>query len=103
MPHDKTESEARRHSREFQARVAGKARRKQAARSAGERKVWFWLGMMGLVGWSVAIPTLIGTFVGVWLDRMFGGQISWTLTFLLLGVVVGCLNAWFWVERERNE
>ena len=31
--------------------------------------VWFGLGMMGLIGWSVAIPTLLGAALGLWLDH----------------------------------
>jgi predicted F0F1-ATPase subunit len=30
--------------------------------------VWFGLGMMGLIGWSVAVPTLLGAALGLWLD-----------------------------------
>jgi ATP synthase protein I len=65
--------------------------------------VWFGLGMFGLVGWSVAVPTLIGIVVGVWLDARAGDpQISWTLTGLVVGVAVGCGLAWFWVRQEAG-
>lgn len=103
MPEQPPESQGRERARRFHTEVECKAARKEAARRAGHRKVWFWLGMMGLVGWSVAIPSVLGAFLGVWLDKTFGGQISWTLTLLLAGVAVGCLNAWFWVQRERHE
>jgi ATP synthase protein I len=59
--------------------------------------------MFGLVGWSVAIPTLIGIAVGVWIDRTHSGPYSWTLMLLFAGVVVGCLNAWYWVKKESKE
>lgn len=59
--------------------------------------------MMGLIGWSVAIPTLLGAGLGFWLDERFPGQISWTLTILLVGLIVGCANAWHWVQKEREE
>ena len=58
--------------------------------------------MFGLVGWSVAIPTVIGIAIGIWLDARFEGQRSWTLTFLFIGIVVGCINAWFWIKRESG-
>lgn len=80
--------------------VGRKAERKLRARREGDRGVWFGLGMMGLVGWAVAVPTVVGIAVGLWLDRRTAGTISWTLTGLLLGVVVGCLNAWYWIRRE---
>lgn len=80
--------------------VGRKAERRLAARRAGDRGIWFGLGMFGLVGWAVAVPTVAGTALGVWLDARLGDRISWTLTFLFVGVVLGCLNAWFWVKRE---
>jgi ATP synthase protein I len=48
------------------------------------------------------IPTVIGIAVGIWADKKWPGQISWTLTFLFAGIILGCLNAWYWVEKERK-
>ncbi len=86
----------------FRRDVPRKEQRKLRARRHEDRSVWFWLGMMGLVGWSVAVPTVIGTAVGAWLDGRLGGRISWTLTGVVLGATVGCITAWFWVKRESQ-
>lgn len=84
--------------------VARKASRRLKARRAGERDLWFWLGMFGMVGWSVAIPTVIGVALGLWADRHWPSGPSWVLTGLTLGILLGCVNAWYWVTREsRNE
>ena len=48
--------------------VGAKAARKLKARRNSGQGVWFGLGMMGLIGWSVVIPTLLGTALGIWLD-----------------------------------
>ena len=40
--------------------VGAKAARKLKARRNSAQGVWFGLGMMGLIGWSVVIPTLLG-------------------------------------------
>ena len=80
--------------------VGKTAERKIAARNRMERSIWFGLGMFGLVGWSVAIPTLIGIGIGVWLDKQWPGNTSWTLTMLIIGVALGCANAWHWVQQE---
>ena len=77
-------------------------RRKLRARKKKTDQVWFGLGMFGLVGWSVAIPTLMGVALGVWLDREWDTTVSWTLTGLFVGVFVGCLNAWYWIKRESR-
>jgi len=83
-------------------RIARKAERKLRARGERDRGVWFGLGMFGLVGWSVAVPTVAGIALGVWLDAELRDGISWTLTLLFVGVVLGCINAWYWVKRESR-
>jgi ATP synthase protein I len=82
--------------------VGTKENRKIRARQEEDRGVWFGLGMFGLVGWAVAIPTLIGIAVGIWIDKRWPSPYSWTLMLLVIGVVVGCLNAWYWVRRESR-
>ncbi|MDP3245293.1 MAG: AtpZ/AtpI family protein [bacterium] len=83
----------------FAGRVGAKAARKLKARKSTQG-VWFGLGMMGLIGWSVVIPTLLGAALGLWLDRRLPGGRSWTLALLVAGLATGCLNAWFWVSKE---
>jgi ATP synthase protein I len=87
---------------EFEAQIGRKAERKLRARRQKPRTAWFGLGMFGLVGWSVAVPTLVGVAVGLWLDRRFPGPASWTLTLLIIGVALGCANAWYWVKQESR-
>ncbi len=77
--------------------------RKLKARREGTKSVWFGLGMSGLIGWSVTIPTLIGAALGLWVDAHYPSTHSWTLMMLLMGVIIGCLNAWRWVESEYRE
>lgn len=88
---------------QFRRRLAAKSRRFLRAREQGERPAWFGLGMFGLVGWSVAIPAVVLTALGLWADRRWPGTHSWTLTLLIIGIALGCLNAWLWVRREANE
>jgi ATP synthase protein I len=83
--------------------VGAKAARKLKARRNPTPGVWFGLGMMGLIGWSVAIPTLLGAALGLWLDKRYPATHSWTLTLLVIGLVIGCFNAWKWVAREDRE
>ena len=82
--------------------VGKKAYRRIKARRTRDRSVWFGLGMFGMVGWTVAITTVIGVALGVWIDRTWPGPYSWTLTLLFIGLIVGCLNAWYWVNRESR-
>jgi ATP synthase protein I len=82
--------------------IGEKAERKLKARAEGRRDVWFGVGMFGLVGWSVAIPTIIGIVLGLWIDARLQDRISWTLTLLFIGAALGCVNAWYWVKRESG-
>jgi ATP synthase protein I len=87
----------------FTAQVEAKVARKLRAQRHPTPGLWFGLGMMGLIGWSVAIPTLLGAAVGSWLDgRVQGGPQSWTLALLVGGLVLGCLTAWRWVAKEEQ-
>lgn len=88
--------------KELCRKVRAKEARKMRARQQKDHSVWFGLGMFGLVGWSVAIPTLVGVALGVWIDLKWASRYSWTLMLLIIGIGVGCLNAWFWVSRERK-
>ena len=83
--------------------VADEAARKRRAGKSGSGGVWAGFDMMGLIGWSVVVPTLGGAALGLWLDARHSGAISWTLTLMGLGLVVGCLNAWQWVARQDRE
>ena len=87
---------------ELKEKIDFKERRKLKARREGEQSPWFGLGMFGLIGWSVVVPTLVGILTGTWLDHRWPSQFSWTLTLLLIGVIVGFANAWYWMQRESN-
>jgi ATP synthase protein I len=77
--------------------------RKLAAQRRPAATVWFGLGMMGLVGWSVTVPTLLAAALGTWLDKKYPGGHSWTLALLVAGLCLGCWNAWHWVSRQNDQ
>ena len=87
---------------DFAGQIDVKAGRKIKARRNPAPGVWFGLGMMGLIGWSVVVPTLLGAALGIWLDSHYPGGRSWTLALLMAGLSLGCLNAWHWVAKEED-
>lgn len=91
-----------RSEQEMSAQVAAKAQRKRQAQRNPTQGVWMGLGLMGMVGWSVVVPTLVGAALGQWLDRHCPGGRSWTLALLVAGLTLGCLNAWHWVAKEDD-
>jgi ATP synthase protein I len=86
----------------FVRQVRAKAARKLNAQRGGQKGVWFGLGMFGLIGWSVAVPTVLGAMLGIWLDRRHPGAHSWTLALLAAGLFIGCANAWHWISQEEK-
>jgi ATP synthase protein I len=86
----------------FAGQVGVKAARKLKARQNPTPGVWFGLGMMGIIGWSIVVPTLLGAALGLWLDKHYAGTHSWTLALLVAGLTLGCFNAWHWVAKEEE-
>jgi ATP synthase protein I len=86
----------------FSRKIGELEARKLKAKRRGVQGIWLGLGMFGLVGWTVAVPTLLGVLLGLWIDRHYPGIHSWTLSFLIIGLFIGCLNAWYWVAKEEK-
>lgn len=99
---DKSRERRRKVIEDLEKQVGAKESRKMKGRREKDRSIWFGLGMFGLIGWSVAIPTLIGVAVGIWIDTTWPSRFSWTLMLLFIGVILGCVNAWHWVKRESR-
>ena len=87
----------------FSRQVGAQAARKLKAQRGATKSIWFGLGMSGLIGWSVTVPTLIGAALGIWVDKHYPSRYSWTLMLLLVGLIIGCFNAWHWVDSEYKE
>jgi ATP synthase protein I len=81
--------------------VGRKATRKLRSRRTNSPSLWFGLGLFGIVGWSVTLPTVLGALLGLWLDRRWPSQHSWTLTLLVAGLLLGCASAWQWLHRQN--
>jgi ATP synthase protein I len=86
----------------WQTDVTSKEVRKIRARREKRRSIWFGLGTFGMVGWSVVIPTLVGLFLGIWIDSTWPGQYSWTLMLFMVGLALGLYNAWRWIQFESG-
>lgn len=56
------------------------------------------LAQIGVLGWIIVMPMLIGIFIGRWLDRSFHSGVFWTGPLLMLGLALGCWSAWKWIK-----
>jgi ATP synthase protein I len=88
--------------RGFSQKIGAQEVRKLKAKRRGVQGIWFGLGMFGLIGWTVAVPTLLGVVLGVFIDKHYPGNHSWTLSLLIIGLFIGCLNAWHWLAKEEK-
>ncbi|HVJ41034.1 MAG TPA: AtpZ/AtpI family protein [Dongiaceae bacterium] len=79
------------------ARAAERAKR---AREEPEPSLGVRLGQIGILGWTIVVPTLIGIFLGRWLDRQFATGIFFSAPLLMIGAAIGFWSAWKWMHRQ---
>jgi ATP synthase protein I len=87
---------------EWGEQVGEKETRKIRARETRDQSIWFGFGTFGVIGWSIAVPTLAGILIGQWIDRTWPSQFSWTLMLMLAGLMTGCFSAWYWLNHETG-
>lgn len=92
------------HAPENHERLKRAVRKRQERRELwqreGERSLGQNLAMIGVLGWTIVMPTLLGIFAGRWLDRTFQSGIFWTLGLLIAGLAAGCAFAWRRMHSE---
>jgi ATP synthase protein I len=67
-----------------------------------KQNIWRSIAVLGTIGWSVTIPTILGIALGVWLDARLVEPFSWTLTLLIFGLALGCIIAWQRIRKEQS-
>jgi ATP synthase protein I len=80
--------------------VRRQSRRRQHWLREGEPSMARYIGRIGVLGWIIVAPTLIGVFIGRWLDHRFESGVFWSGPLLLIGVVIGCWSAWRWMHMQ---
>lgn len=96
------EQEKSTNMKSFEEVISDKEERKLEAQR-NKKSVWSGLGLFGMIGWSIAVPTLLGAALGIWLDKNYKEDFSWTLSLLVVGLMLGCLLAWNWIQKENKE
>lgn len=87
-------------NRRFSRDVDKSARQLMKARRE-TRTFWRYAYLLGVGGWLFVIPVVGGAYLGRYLDGKYGGKgISWTITFLVLGIGFGVYNVWRFFTRE---
>lgn len=57
------------------------------------------LAQIGVLGWMIVVPMLLGVFAGSWLDRRLHTGLFYTAPLLMLGTAAGCWWAWRWMQK----
>lgn len=84
-------------------KIIGEKEGRKLESKRDSRSVWYGLGLFGMVGWSIAVPTVLGIALGIWLDKNYEKDFSWTLSLLVAGLMIGCVWAWNWIQKENKD
>ncbi len=79
----------------FEEHIGKKASWMQKWRKKGI--VWETVIVVGAIGWMVALPMVIGGYIGGYIDKNFqaaAGGVSWTVTFIILGLFIALYSVW---------
>ena len=76
------------------------AEREAEGRANPEPSLGARLGQIGVLGWTIVVPTLLLLFLGRWLDRSFGTGIFFSAPLLMIGAAIGFWSAWRWMRRQ---
>lgn len=65
-----------------------------------------WYKCIGIIGWSITIPTLVGLALGDLIESFFLNYLELKPFFVTCGFVTGFFYAWYWCTeecRKKNE
>ncbi len=82
------------------ASVRRQRQRRRLWRLEGETSAARFVGQIGVLGWMIIAPTLLGLFLGRWLDRTLGTGVFWSAPLLMVGAAVGMWLAWRWMHAQ---
>lgn len=72
--------------------LRGASLRKNKRRGTTNGPVWFYLGLVGQIGYTVAIPLAGGAIVGSFIDRTLGTGTKGALVGLAIGFIVSIVG-----------
>lgn len=90
--------------RETRDRIAEAARRsverEKLGRKTPEPSLGSRLGQIGILGWAIVTPMLLGVVLGRLADTHFGTGVFFTAPAIMIGAGIGLHAAWKWMHRQ---
>lgn len=68
-----------------------------------DRKLIRMIGVLSTVGLTMVFATMIGLFLGLWLDKMLGTSPWMAALFLLIGIFAGFRNLFMHVKKSQQD
>lgn len=57
---------------------------------------------LGTLGLMLALPIVVGAYLGRWLDEALAGySVSWTTSLIIVGVFIGAINVWLMIRSRE--
>mgnify|MGYP002636826717 CR=1 FL=1 len=79
----------------------------QAERLKAEREpvgsLWRTVAQVGTLGWLLALPPVLGAFLGHLLDMRLQTGITWALGLLFMGLLAGAYFFWRTVQEAQDK
>lgn len=83
------------------ARAARRSQdREKLARETPEPSLGSRLGQIGILGWAIVMPMLLGVVLGRLADRHFDTGVFFTAPAIMIGAAIGLHAAWKWMHRQ---
>ena len=89
------------HSQDHLAEAARRSEeRDRLGRETPEPSLGARLGQIGILGWAIVTPILLGVVLGRLADRQFATGITLTAAAIFVGAAIGLHAAWKWMHRQ---
>lgn len=89
----------RKENMKFRKRIEDSVRSYKISKSQ-RREFWRHVSRVTVAGWLFVIPVVAGAYLGRYLDKKFITDISWTITFIIIGITVGIYNVWHFIHEK---
>lgn len=76
------------------------ARRDRKSMEEPEPSLGSRLGQIGILGWTIVVPTLLGVILGRFIDRSLETGIFFSAPLIMIAAAFGLWSAWKWMHRS---